>query len=862
MNKLKNLIIISICLFLSMFLLTSCSKKYVVEFIVDEIVVETQEVKKGKTATEVNAPSKTDYIFMGWYDGESKFDFSTEIKQDYELVAKYVIKCTQENHTWENATCTTPKTCSVCNQTEGEPLEHTYTNSCDTTCDVCSNSRSIEHTYSSTCDDKCNICETERTGDGSHEYSEATHDAPATCQHCGKTIGEKIPYASKVVVDATEITLYIDEEVTFTTSVLPAEAPQGVSYTIRLLEGADATIDQEGKFIAKAAGTVYVTVRSTDNTSISTVIIVNIIHPLLEEEVYDAYNIMTGFGTDASTQIEINYHTHNTKTFVEYTLATDTDFSNYSTISGTGYYFTHGTDNVEVEFDPRNVYRVSITDLNPNTEYIYRINKGNDTYSDIYKFKTAPNEGGSTSFFIMSDTHYATKLSDGTAVSHGSEISEEIIKQALSIDPNIGFIATAGDVVDTGGNADMWNIFFNESQSLKSLARIGVAGNHEYYINGTTQSDGKYQKAHYATPYNGPSEQLGLSCYYKYNDILFIIVDNERTFGRTEMLEWLENVLATNESKYSFVMMHTPVYYERDETSNQDRDEELLAIFEKYSVDMVLAGHYHGDRLRTNYYQGADSTDPGLGVNYMTLSFSGVKSATESNPATGYIFNTNNGVITITRIRADGTVVSTRTITSKRNQEVVSETKENLIASINPVYDSENGNYIINFTDKFYGNVKQVNLTETNRNLVNENMFFPTPSYNKLIVKSGTGINKLYDHHFVLTIEFIDGTEEVLEYDLNLSKDLKPNVVNISNTSANINFDPADSSLDWIIKDYVIYVNGVEYSTIEYLQYDMPITSYYLLGLTPNTEYNVKFVARNYQKRMLFSFEVNFKTAA
>ena len=31
-------------------------------------------------------------------------------------------------HTWEEATCTTPKTCSTCGETEGEPLGHTVEN--------------------------------------------------------------------------------------------------------------------------------------------------------------------------------------------------------------------------------------------------------------------------------------------------------------------------------------------------------------------------------------------------------------------------------------------------------------------------------------------------------------------------------------------------------------------------------------------------------------------------------------------------------------------------------------------------------------------------------------------------------------
>ena len=844
MNKIRNILILLLFVMICSVVLTGCSKKYSIEYIVEGQAYKTEEIKKGGYASNIEIPNKVNYQSIGWYLDDVLFDFSTKIKQDYKLVAKYEVVCTTEGHKWADRFCTDPKLCTICGYNENSNEVHLYDNACDTTCNKCSAVRECVNT---------------------HIYLPATHDAPATCNICGATQGEKIPYASSVESEISELTLYIGETYTFNATVYPSTAPQGLTYSLRALGDAKATIDADtGLFTAEAAGTVNVTIRSTDVASVQKIITVTILHPLLEEDVYDAYNIMTGLGEDASTQVEINYHTHNVLSFVEYTIASDTSFSDYSTISGEGYYFSEGSDKTTVSFDPRNVYRVTITDLKPDTQYIYRINKGNDTYSEVYTFKTAPNSGGSTSFFVLADTHYHAILNENNEYeSHGSEISETIFQQALLKDPNIGFIATAGDMIDTGGNAATWDMFFKHSESLKSYPRIGVAGNHEYYINGTTQSDGKYQKAHFATPYNGPKAYLGLSCYYIYNDILFMIVDNEKTLERSATLAWMEEVLASHmDVKYSFVMMHTPVYYERQENPNQDRDEEFLAIFEKYSVDLVLAGHYHGDRLRTDYYEGANSSDSGLGVNYMSLSFSGVKSASDSNPATGYIFNTNNGVITVTRITADGTVVSTRTITSKRNQEVIEATKEELISSVNDEYNEVNGTYTINLSNKFYGNVEYVTLIETNRKTINKEIYFPTPSYNKIVLKLGSDIKKFYDHHFELMIKFKDGSTEMLEFDLDLSTNLNPSVSNITSNSAMVNFSAADMSLDWSIKDYVIYVNGVEYSTIEYLQYDMPITNYFISGLDSNTEYKVKFVARNYQQSKMFSFEVTFKTLA
>lgn len=81
--------------------------------------------------------------------------------------------CAHE-HTWQEATCTTPKTCTECNEIEGEVLEHVWT---DATC----------------IDAKtCSLCgETDGEPLG-HELTEANYQQPATCNVCGTTEGEPL----------------------------------------------------------------------------------------------------------------------------------------------------------------------------------------------------------------------------------------------------------------------------------------------------------------------------------------------------------------------------------------------------------------------------------------------------------------------------------------------------------------------------------------------------------------------------------------------------------------------------------------------------------------------------------------------
>lgn len=48
-----------------------------------------QTVKWGETASEPQSPSRPGYVFIGWYKGETKFDFTAEIYQSITLSAKY-----------------------------------------------------------------------------------------------------------------------------------------------------------------------------------------------------------------------------------------------------------------------------------------------------------------------------------------------------------------------------------------------------------------------------------------------------------------------------------------------------------------------------------------------------------------------------------------------------------------------------------------------------------------------------------------------------------------------------------------------------------------------------------------------------
>ncbi|MCC8110727.1 MAG: SH3 domain-containing protein [Ruminococcus sp.] len=101
-------------------------------------------------------------------------------------------------HSWAEATYTEPKTCSRCDDTEGDPLGHDFLAATCTDPETCSRcgltqGNALGHTFvEATCteDGYCSVCGEileEVTG---HDWIDATCEEPKTCSICGETEGE------------------------------------------------------------------------------------------------------------------------------------------------------------------------------------------------------------------------------------------------------------------------------------------------------------------------------------------------------------------------------------------------------------------------------------------------------------------------------------------------------------------------------------------------------------------------------------------------------------------------------------------------------------------------------------------------
>lgn len=103
-------------------------------------------------------------------------------------------------HQWIGATCTTPKTCTLCAETEGAPHGHSWlaaTCAGPKTCEICgaTEGEALAHTWlDATCEEAktCSVCGTTEGEALGHSWIDATYEAPKTCEACGVTEGEPL----------------------------------------------------------------------------------------------------------------------------------------------------------------------------------------------------------------------------------------------------------------------------------------------------------------------------------------------------------------------------------------------------------------------------------------------------------------------------------------------------------------------------------------------------------------------------------------------------------------------------------------------------------------------------------------------
>lgn len=173
------------------------------------------------------------------------------------------------------------------------------------------------------------------------------------------------------------------------------------------------------------------------------------------------------------------------------------------------------------------------------------------------------------SFAFCADPHMVAE-GDGCFPDLDSEIR----------DKKINFVVFGGDLTYLGKEAEYRN--FIEHANALTVPSYTALGNHDLYNGGWA----------YYWRYLGPS-----SYSFCGGNAKFVVIDSASNDIGEQQMEWIKQELRTNRQPLLFVVSHVPIYggsHQGDDFPKNEERQALIDLFEKYEVDYVLEGHYHG----------------------------------------------------------------------------------------------------------------------------------------------------------------------------------------------------------------------------------------------------------------------------
>jgi hypothetical protein len=210
------------------------------------------------------------------------------------------------------------------------------------------------------------------------------------------------------------------------------------------------------------------------------------------------------------------------------------------------------------------------------------------------------------------------------------------------------FVLHTGDMIyRDGAAADFDPRFFTPYEALiRTLVFWPCLGNHDWHT-----ADGQPWRDAFYTPANNPN---GSENYYSFDfgNAHFVVLDsNESTKPDSPQYQFLDHDLGASGAFWKFVSFHHTIYSSGYHGSNRTIRANLVPLFDRYAVDVVLMGHDH-DYERTLPLRGNQVVEPGQGTVYITTGGGGaeLRDLKTSNDFTAYA----EAAFHVTRIAVDG----------------------------------------------------------------------------------------------------------------------------------------------------------------------------------------------------------------
>ncbi|QXB18284.1 Calcineurin-like phosphoesterase [Corynebacterium coyleae] len=340
--------------------------------------------------------------------------------------------------------------------------------------------------------------------------------------------------------------------------------------------------------------------RSIRRTAISTAVVVSLFGSATTAVAADApagaintriSRIVLGIGSDA-TEANLAWQSKTNETqFLEYWPTADP--ANITRVES-----PHGPYNSAV-FYP---HEATMTGLEPDTEYAYRVGSDRRGYSEQRTFTTGT-DGDSWSFLAMADA----QIGVDTKIAEQSAAWNKAVNTATGEHPDSAFIMHLGDQVEGWGAPVKQLEEFTAPEKLQEYRLAVLKGNHETYT----------LDRHFQDTYFLPNEVDDTANYFfNYNNVLFIGLDGNRA-SKADIdvhAKFVNETIAAHgaDADWVIVGIHHAPFSQGTHYTDKDVVELRNSLTPKLSeagVDLVLSGHDH-IYTRTHLMNGVDPVIP------------------------------------------------------------------------------------------------------------------------------------------------------------------------------------------------------------------------------------------------------------
>lgn len=326
-------------------------------------------------------------------------------------------------------------------------------------------------------------------------------------------------------------------------------------------------------------------------------------------------HVVNQFGNDPATERNFAWQTPNTITSgqLEYCLKsgfTDFNKNKFSTAGAFSWSINTGEG-------LRMVHKVSVKNLKPGAEYIYRIRFGKSTVTPSGTFRTASAEASAFTFLQITDTQGSD--------AEDYQLWKKTLDTALKDFPDAAFLLHTGDIVDSGQSIRQWDLFVSAAgPELMQLPIEPAVGNHEAVnSNGINPSDKFFTDRFNLPEVSGAGAPPGTVYSFDYGYARVAVLNTECSSDNLKKEgEWLLADMKRSKKPWKIVALHRGLY---GATYDSATTRKILApVFDQAGIDLVLQGHDH-NYVRSFPIKGNKIVKSGTGTVYVTANSGGIK---------------------------------------------------------------------------------------------------------------------------------------------------------------------------------------------------------------------------------------------